>query len=76
MINDIILKRPSLISVKKSSIEVIDNTIYFHVLNDFERSDASLYGNRYWDDCFLDKDLKNMYDIRKEYGYDTWSIFR
>ena len=24
---------------KKSSIEVIDNTIYFHVLNDFERSD-------------------------------------
>lgn len=39
LINDIILKRPSLISVKKSSIEVIDNTIYFHVLNDFERSD-------------------------------------
>ena len=39
LINDIILKRPSLISVKKSSIEVIDSTIYFHVLNDFERSD-------------------------------------
>ena len=39
LIDDIIIKRPSLISVKKSSIEVIDNTVYFHVLNDFDKSD-------------------------------------
>ncbi len=41
------------------------------IRTDFERSDSSLYGNRFWDDCFLDKDMKNMYDIRKEYGYDS-----
>ena len=39
LIDDIILKRPSLISVKKSNIEVVNDTIYFHVLNDFEKSD-------------------------------------
>ena len=39
LIDDIILKRPSLISIKKSNIEVLNNTIYFHVLNDFEKSD-------------------------------------
>ena len=39
LIDDIIIKRPSLISIKKSNIEVLNNTIYFHVLNDFEKSD-------------------------------------
>ena len=53
-----------------SWVEVISFPV-IRLRNDFERSDASLYGNRYWDDCFLDKDLKNIYDIRKEYGYDT-----
>lgn len=38
-VDDIILRRPSLISLKKSNIEVVGNTIYFHVLNDFEKSD-------------------------------------
>ena len=39
LIDDIIIKRPSLISIKKSNIEVLNSTIYFHVLNDFEKSD-------------------------------------
>lgn len=38
-IDEIILKRPSLIGLKKSNIEIVNHTIYFHVLNEFEKHD-------------------------------------
>ncbi len=38
-LDEIIIRRPSLISIKKSEVEVDNNKIYFHVLNDFEKSD-------------------------------------
>ena len=38
-LDEIIIRRPSLISIKKSEVEVDNNKIFFHVLNDFEKSD-------------------------------------
>ena len=39
LLDDIILKRPSLIGLKNSNIEVVDNTIYFNVISEFEQHD-------------------------------------
>lgn len=39
LLDEIIIRRPSLVSVKKSKVEVINDTIYFHVLNEFEKND-------------------------------------
>ena len=61
LLDDIILKRPSLISIKKSNIDIVDNTIYFHVLNDFEKSDLLHEG---------DSLLKNLH----RYGLGTYRL--
>ena len=37
-IDEIIIKRPSLIGIKNSDIEISDNVIYFQVLSEFEKS--------------------------------------
>lgn len=39
LLDDIILKRPSLIGLKDSTIEVVDNKIYFNVFSEFEQHD-------------------------------------
>ena len=84
LIDDIILKRPSLIGIKKSNIEILNNTIYFHVLNDFEKSD--LYnegitiinnlkryglGNLNLEVCISEDDRKNL---QKEIEFEKQSI--
>ena len=61
LIDDIIIKRPSLVSIKKSNIEILNNTIYFHVLNDFEKSDLLHEAS---------KILKNL----KRYGLGEYNI--
>ncbi len=38
-IDELIIKRPSLIGIKNSDLEVKNNTIYFYVLNEIEKSD-------------------------------------
>ena len=38
-IDEIIIRRPSLIGLKKTDIDIVDNTLYFHVLNEFEKND-------------------------------------
>ena len=38
-LDEIIIRRPSLISIKKSKIEIVDKVINFHVLNDFVKND-------------------------------------
>lgn len=38
-IDEIIIRRPSLIGIKKSDVDIVDGTLYFHVLNEFERND-------------------------------------
>ena len=38
-LDEIIIRRPYLKSIKKSEVEVDNNKIFFHVLNDFEKSD-------------------------------------
>ena len=35
LLDEIIIRRPSLVSIKKSRVEVLNDTIYFHVLNEF-----------------------------------------
>lgn len=37
-VDEIIIKRPSLIGIKNSDIEISNNTIYFQVLNEFEKN--------------------------------------
>ena len=38
-IDEIIIRRPSLIGLKKTDVDIQDNTLYFHVLNEFEKND-------------------------------------
>ena len=49
-IDEIIIRRPSLIGLKKTDIDILDNTLYFHVLNEFEKNDL----------LFESKDLLNQ----------------
>ena len=42
LLDEIIIRRPSLVSIKKSRVEVLNDTIYFHVLNEFERNGMEL----------------------------------
>lgn len=39
LLDDIIIKRPSLIGLKNSNIEIVDHDIYFNVLSEFEQHD-------------------------------------
>lgn len=39
LLDDIILKKPSLIGLKSQALEVVDNKIYFNVLSEFEQQD-------------------------------------
>ena len=39
LIDEMIIKRPSLIGIKKSELEIVNDTLYFHVLNEFEKND-------------------------------------
>ena len=38
-IDEVIIRRPSLIGLKKLDVEIMDDTLYFHVLNEFEKND-------------------------------------
>lgn len=38
-IDEIIIRRPSLIGLKKAEVDIVDNTLYFNVLNEFEKND-------------------------------------
>ena len=49
-IDEIIIRRPSLIGLKKTDVDILDNTLYFHVLNEFEKNDL----------LFESKDLINQ----------------
>ncbi len=60
-LDEIIIKRPSLIGLKKSNIEVVDDTIYFEVLNDFEQSD-------------LEKESEKLKDELEKYGLGKRNI--
>ncbi len=44
-LDDIIISRPSLINLKSSNIEIIDNIIYFNVLSEFEKEDLEHEAN-------------------------------
>lgn len=60
-LDEMIIARPSLISVKKSHIEYFNNTIYFHVLNEFEKHD-------------LEKEASNLVLQLKKYGLGNINI--
>ncbi len=38
-IDEVIIRRPSLIGLKKLDVEIMNDTLYFHVLNEFEKND-------------------------------------
>ena len=49
-IDEVIIRRPSLIGLKKTDIDIVGDTLYFHVLNEFEKNDL----------LFESKDLINQ----------------
>ena len=61
LIDEVIIKRPSLISIKKSNIEINEKVIYFYVLNDFEKSD-------------LLHESKFLLDNLKKYGLGDYEL--
>ena len=60
-IDEVIIRRPSLIGLKKTDVDIQDNTLYFHVLNEFEKNDL----------LFESKDLLNQL---KRYGLGEFKI--
>ena len=61
LIDNMIIKRPSLISLKNSEVEINDDVIHFHVESDFLKSDL------------LNEAKKILTDIEK-YGLGKWNI--
>lgn len=55
LIDEVIIRRPSLIGLKKSNIELMDDVLIFYVLNDFEKED-------------LLKESKEIINQLKRYG--------
>ena len=60
-IDEVIIRRPSLIGLKKTDIDIVGDTLYFHVLNEFEKNDL----------LFESKDLINQI---KRYGLGDLKI--
>ena len=60
-IDEVIIRRPSLIGLKKTDIDIVGDTLYFHVLNEFEKNDL----------LFESKDLINQL---KRYGLGDLKI--
>lgn len=61
LIDEIIIRRPSLISIKKSKIEINNNIITFYVLNDFVKND-------------LLNECNNLINQLKRYGLGEFNV--
>jgi len=61
LLDDVIVKRPSLISLKDSNIELVDGTIYFKVLSEFEQDDIL-------------KEAGGIVQALKEYGLGEFRV--
>ena len=61
LLDEIIIKKPSLVGVKNSNVEIIDNVININVMNDFEKDD-------------LVKEKKNFLKNLNKYGINLDDI--
>lgn len=61
LLEDIIFKRPSLIGLKDSTIEVVDHTVYFNVSSEFEQND-------------LQMEARGMVEALRRYGLGDFNV--
>ena len=61
LLDNAILKRPSLVSVKNSTIDILDNTVNISVTNNLEKED-------------LESEIKNINKELKKYGFNEVSV--